>query len=269
MASRLVTGVALALLVLGGAATARAESPSVEACLAANEAGQLAQKAAKYREARKQFSICAQSSCPAAVNQDCARWLDETERAQPTVIIQAREAGGRETSAVSVRIDDEIVAHHLDGRALAVDPGEHAFVFQAGAGQRIEQRHLVRENEKNRIIAVDFSTLPRSKPAPTTAPTSPDRSRGVPVASWVLGAAGIAAAGVGAYFVVTGKKRETELADSCAPRCPHDDVDAVRFKYWGGGIAIGVGVAAIATAVVIAASSPPKERAATPFRVAF
>ncbi|HZO13588.1 MAG TPA: hypothetical protein VFB62_10020, partial [Polyangiaceae bacterium] len=70
-----------------GARTARAESEAVNRCLAATEQGQLARQKAEYRAAREHFRVCAGESCPEAVSKDCARWLDELDRAQPTVLL--------------------------------------------------------------------------------------------------------------------------------------------------------------------------------------
>lgn len=231
-----------------------ADQAETEACLVASEQGQLARKETKYLHARAQFRSCAQGVCPQAVRRDCAQWLDELDNAQPSVILQARDAAGRDTSAVVVRLDGEPFVDRVDGRALDVDPGEHVFTFASKQGVVLEQRVIVRESEKGRTIVADFSTHRSVHVPSSTTSTRRSEERRIPAGSWALGAVGVVGIGIGSYLLISGRIRESELEAECQPRCPHDDVDAVRRRYWSGGIALGVGGLALGAAVVIALS---------------
>jgi hypothetical protein len=72
----------------------------------------------------------------------------------------------------------------------------------------------------------------------------------------LLGGAGLAAIGVGTYLDVTGKDRETNLKDTCAPNCSHSDVEAMRTRVLVGDIVLGSGIAAAGVAVILAIASP-------------
>lgn len=248
------------------ASTLCASPAFADECLSSSEAGQLARKDGKYKEARAEFRVCAEKSCPDVVVKDCVAWLEELEAKQPSVLVEARARNGEETGRVAVYVDGEKVADRLEGRPIELDPGEHLLVFESPEKQRIEQRIVVRESEKSRHISVDFSKLARPKPKAlppaehTPAPAPVEPSSGPPAASWWLGAAGIVAMGVGSYFLIAGKSDENDLEKSCSPRCPHDDVDAVRNKYRIGGITLGLGAVIVTASVILGVTSSPPAR---------
>src|SRR5258706_12896711 len=105
----LITGVCL--FMTSPSTAAPSDESVTNECLDAIEAGQLARKAAKYRDARARFTTCARSSCPSAVVRDCARWLDELDQIQPTVIFSARHSAGHETAAIQIGVDRQPLAH--------------------------------------------------------------------------------------------------------------------------------------------------------------
>jgi len=238
------------------------EHEEIDRCLAASEVGQLARKDTKYKKARESFRECARSTCPGAVSRDCTQWLHELDQAQPTVVLQARDADGRDTSEVTVFVDGELLATQLDGRALDVDPGEHVFRFETRDRTRLEQREIVRDSEKGRRLEADFAALPgprrRAPPPPATAATESPRPTGspkVPLGSWVLGVIGIGGVTAGSILLITGRIHETDKANSaCAQRGTCEGVDAIRREYWAGGLALGIGAVALGAAVLAAAT---------------
>jgi len=260
---------AAAILVVGcvvgdASAPADAANPTqTERCLAANEKGQLARKDARYRSARESFRVCAGSACPAAVSRDCAQWLHELDMAQPTVVLSARDPLGRDTSDIAVTVDGEPLSGRLDGRAIDVDPGERLFRFEAPDGSRMERREIVREGEKGRLVIADFRTLPGAQPSSASAPTprlqpttAPSGDRRIPTGSWVLGALGVAGIGAGSVLLITGRVHEADKAGAdCARQATCEGVDAIRREYWAGGVALGIGVAALGAAILIAATA--------------
>ncbi|WP_437948462.1 hypothetical protein WME98_49120 [Sorangium sp. So ce296] len=110
-------------------------------------------------------------------------------------------------------------------------------------------------------------------PAPTAAPPAPPAAPfeepAVPGLVWASGALG--AAGL-AVFVVAGAlslSAEADLRATCAPRCPGDDVRAIRVQHAIADVGLGVGVLALGAATWLyltrpAAARPPNAGAAAP-----
>ena len=81
---------------------ALAEPLSKEACIDAHSRGQDAREQGRLTLARKLFLSCAQSSCPVAVQTDCARFADDLTSLQPTVNFVARDAAGNDLPNTTV-----------------------------------------------------------------------------------------------------------------------------------------------------------------------
>jgi hypothetical protein len=126
----------------------------------------------KLLEARESVRTCAGTGCQAWMIKDCTQWLSDIERRIPSVVLLASDADGNDVTAVVVTVDSEIVAKKLDGRAIEMNPGERTFVFQGPGGQRVERRSLVREGEKDHVVAVTFEG-----PEPAKRPASAARVR--------------------------------------------------------------------------------------------
>src|ERR1700690_180086 len=117
---------AVAFWTVGG--VSRADVPT-DQCIGANAKAQWLRQAGKFGEAREQLKSCAEASCPGMVRDDCMQRLDELERAQPTIVFDVKDSAGKDISAVAVTVDGRRLADRLDGRAIAVDSGEHTFSF--------------------------------------------------------------------------------------------------------------------------------------------
>jgi hypothetical protein len=187
-------------------------------CVDANTKAQALRRDGNLAAARDQLLMCGDVHCPGIVREDCAQRLDELERAQPTVVFDAKDSVGNDVSIVRVTIDGHALTEKLDGRALAVDPGAHVFAFEV-AGQPIVTRRIVlHEGEKSRREHILVETapptpvtvIPQSSPSATPI-TAPQQPLETPVDSGpsgrkplgiVLGGAGIAGIAVGSIFGV-------------------------------------------------------------------
>lgn len=222
--SRLLLLCAALLASAGAAGAARADDKT--ACIDASDRAQTLRDAHKLVEAREQFRACAQSTCPGVVQKDCAAWFDQTERAIPTIVVDAKDGSGNDVSAVKVTCDGRTLAERLEGTELPVDPGEHAFKFEAAGQPPVERTLVLKEGEKGRRIAVQIGApsappaLPIAPvapspaaapaappPAPPPAPPSIQRTAGM-----ILGGVGVAGVAAGAVlgFLATAAKSDYE-----------------------------------------------------------
>lgn len=246
---------AMSAIVVGILSPTPAVAKAKKACLDAHTDGQALRREGKLRAARVQLRVCASQSCPKLVSRDCTEWLTELQKELPTVIVSAQDENGQDAGKVRVLVDGELIAERLDGRALEVDPGNHVFRYEFPSGRVVESRVIIRGTEKDRRLAV---ALPRaSRPAkrkPSSEPAT-ESSGGLPPAVFILGGVGLAALGSFAYFAISGKSRESDLADWCSPNCERDEIDSVRLSYRAADISLGVAVVAFGAATWVALAS--------------
>jgi hypothetical protein len=216
---------------------------------------------------------CLDLSCPKFMREDCSRWFDQTEVALPSVVFAVRR-DGKDQSDVEVMCDGTPLARSLDGKAIAVDPGLHTFSFQSPGLAPFEQRVMVREGERNRIIEVALPSPVAAPPetdtglAIPTEETAANASSGAGSASgtlWMYSLAGIGALGIVNFgiFGLLGKSQRDDLQRTCAPDCQPNQVDSVKTKYIVADVSLGVGVlsAGIATYLYVASRRDPSDGA--------
>ncbi len=160
---------AIALVIVTGSAPAFADELSKEGCIDAHSRGQDAKEQGKLSLARKLFLSCAQSTCPALVQGDCARFADDLTRMQPTLSFVARDAASADLPDTAVYIDGVLVVTRLDdGKAHDVDPGPHTIKFIHGSKDQT-MTLVVGAGEKGRTVAATFGerviATPAAKPA--------------------------------------------------------------------------------------------------------
>lgn len=201
-----------ASLAWGTTTPARADT---EACLDAYDGNQRLRRAGELRAARAQLLVCSQTACPDPIRKECMRWLAEVDAAMPSVVFAAQDASGHDLGAVRVEVDGVVVLEKLDGRAIALDPGERTVRWTSTSGSTVERRVVIREAQKRRLIEVQFApepTVDAASPASSassassnakvqSSPAERDDHREVPTEAWVFG--GIGAAGL-ASFVFFG-----------------------------------------------------------------
>jgi hypothetical protein len=132
-----------------------------------------------------------------------------------------------------------------------VDPGLHLFRFEREGSPAVEERLLIRQAEKNRIVSVELSAPEPSQPA------RPERvGGGWPVAAYVAAGVGAAAFGLFAYLALTGQGTFSRCEQSRS--CSSDELDALQAKQTVAWISLGVAAAAAGTcaALVLLRPSP-------------
>ncbi|MBX3233082.1 MAG: hypothetical protein KIT84_13005 [Labilithrix sp.] len=221
-----------------------------QACIAAHEEALTLKSEKKPHAAKEKFVACARAECPVVVRKECGEQIDQMSAAAPTVALEALDDKGNSDTQVKVTLDGIVVADKLTGSAIDVEPGEHLFVFERGDGKKIEQKLLVVEGEKNRKVVADYQTL-LPKPPPVTPPPPPPPKK-MPILAYVAGGVALAAVGSFAFFSISGKSKEDDLATSCSPNCGDGDVASVRRSYVIADVSLGVGIFATAAALVLA-----------------
>ncbi len=190
---------------------------------------------------------------------DCVEWLGQTEAGIPSVVFEARTDAGPIFDVIA-RIDGAVVATALDGRPLEIDPGLHRVTFEHTGRAPIEERLIVREGERNRLLVADWTT-PHRSPTSTAPAVTPKAERPIPAAAYVSAAI----AGLGfAEFAIAGElgdnlKNDLE-ASHCAPFCSRDKSDALRDRYIAADIGLGIGIAELATTAVLFLTRPESVR---------
>jgi hypothetical protein len=225
-----------------------------EQCADAYEMTQRLRHSGELVRAREQAVFCAQSMCPAVLRGDCVKWSAEIEQSIPTVVIEARREDGSSVSAFEVFVDGHVVARAKLGRAFPLDPGEHTFRVTDRDGRAVERREVVVEGVKNRILTMTLPALTPSSPAEHSDATS------IPVASYLLGGAGLIGFGSFAFFGLRGSSRQTTLEEQCGPTCPRERGDPIRRDYLVADISLGVGLLAAGLSVWFAFDREPSDK---------
>jgi hypothetical protein len=119
-------------------------------CIDANTKAQSLRRSGKLVATRAQLAICADPHCPAMVRDDCTQRLDDLERIQPTIVFDAKDGAGNDLSDVRVSMDGKPLVGRLDGTAVAVDPGPHAFTFEVSGQPSVTKGFVLKEGEKLR-----------------------------------------------------------------------------------------------------------------------
>ncbi len=236
-------------LLLAPCSVAQAQDADAKsACVSAYENSQVLRQQGRLVDARDALVFCTRQECPPLVRTDCGNWLEEVERAIPSVVVQAT-ADGVETTAVTVSIDSKVVKTGLDGKAISTDPGAHQFRFEAAGFPPVETTVVISEGERYRALSVEF-VAPKA-PTPRTRAVRP-----VPTAVWLLG--GVTLAGVAGFtvFGLVGNQKKQSLQNQCAPFCASSEVDVVQHQYLAADISLSVGVAALVTGAILYFNRP-------------
>jgi hypothetical protein len=203
----------------------RAAADDVLACVSAAEAAQRQRAAGKLLQARASLQICSRDVCPGVIRSDCTRWRAEVEASLPTIVLRAQDTRGRDLTDVKVSLDGAPIADKIDGFPIEVDPGQHVLSGEHAGSKRVRQEIVIRTGDRNRTISFPFEDLEQAPGVPLP-PSPPPPARPSP-AAWIFAGVGVAAAGVGTFFLVSAIRDRNELLrQSCKPTCDPSQVDA-------------------------------------------
>jgi len=219
------------LAVLSAPATAHALDKA--ACVDSHEAAQKSMKAGRSRESKEQLLVCADSSCPALVREDCEKWLSSLDRQpQPATIEEAGKAAGEAARSgandASIPSDQATGDREERARSSADDPDERRSEVPEGNGSP-----AAGETSTFQKPAAPALGAQRGHDGPSPGDdlirASVARPRQpVPTAAWVTGVLALASFGTAASFGVTGWLDARSLRETCAPNCPSSRVSSIR-----------------------------------------
>jgi len=246
-----------------------AADEGVNQCMASYEAGQQLRREGDLVGAAAELLVCGGPACPVRMQGDCQRWLDDVERSTPAVVFRVRDAGGAWLANVTASIDGA-APRRLDGRAIAMNPGEHVVVFERAGYRSLRTPVIVAEGEKleRRVITLDrqvasdlddisapqldeargAEAAPSVARLQTESETRQDRADAAGGSSlWgplAFGAVAVAG-GIGfAYFGVHAQSGEADL-EQCTPNCSQARVDDVKDDFLRSNVSLGIGIAGL------------------------
>lgn len=196
-------------------------------CVEADVKAQDARREGRFREAREALHVCSDAVCPPIVRDDCAQRINDLDREQPTVIIDARDGDGHDLRVVHVTVDGRPLTDRLDGLAHEVDPGPHTFTFEAAGQPPVTLDLVLKEEDKGRRVSVTIGGPAATPSPPVTTPgvaptldvgpapaASSDDARhpasALPTIALVAGGAGLAGIALGAIFGIEAIGRASD-----------------------------------------------------------
>lgn len=226
LSARLSAGARAALVllaILGTPGTAQAFDKA--SCVDSHASAQRWLKAGHLRDSKDQLLVCADSSCPPLVREDCEKWLSTFARNVQPVTIDAPDV------------------------ANATAPCEGTTCATSDRKARDRSSAAAAERRSEAPQRAD-SLAPGGAPTPQTSSAAPlgaqgghdepppgdgvvrmppvQRRHSRPITAWVTGVFALASFGTAAVFGVTGMLKAQSLKDTCAPNCSSSAVSAAR-----------------------------------------
>jgi hypothetical protein len=150
-------------------------------------------------------------------------------------------------------MDGQVLTTALDGRAIAIDPGTHAFQFELSPYPPMKETVVVREGENDRIVSIDFTPGGTAESGRIEQGASAVRGP-VPLATYLLAGAGLAS--VTGFVVLAESAMADTHALGCAPFCSTSIVAPIRTKYAIGDALLGIGVVSFSLAAFFYIARP-------------
>lgn len=216
-----------------------------KACSEGYEKAQIYQKDNKLNDARAQLLVCTQDACPKWIQTECVKWLADVDEHQPSIVIAARDAQGKDVFDASVEIDGSMVSSKVEGTAVRVDPGQHT-VRLIHDGQTTEQQFVARWGEKNRTVEIVLKGTSSEPP-----PIERSGKRGSPIPAIAVGVLGLGAIGASIGLTFAVKSDVDTMRATCAPHCNQGDIDAANTKLIVADIMVAAGIAAVGAGVLL------------------
>jgi hypothetical protein len=248
------SNVLLALVAVTAASAAHAAGVKKE-CVEASTIGQTRRDEEKLLEAREKMLLCARDQCPSVVRSHCARWLTDIEAQIPSVVVRVLDADGSDRVDAKATMDGKPL--NLDGKPVMVDPGEHVIAVEAPDAPRKEQKVLLVDREKSRLLNIQLPSKKKADAAVVNASATPTPARRIPTGAWIVGGVGLAGLASAAYFGLAARKQLDVLKNGCSPDCTDAQTKPGRTDAVIADVSLGVGLAGVVGALLWVAFAPP------------
>jgi hypothetical protein len=203
-----------------------------QSCVEEHARGRELEQKGELLSARDAWKACSNDACPAIVREDCTKLADQTHARIPTLRFRAVLPDGSDAAKVSFEVDGDGKMRELGSEPIALDPGRHEFRFRAaGMVDATQQLNLV-TGENDRVVVIRFRSSRRRAPVTKPRAITPEREKpaAIPALGWVFGGVAVASLGVGTYFGLRGRGKESDL-DDCAPGCTKSGYDDMHRDY--------------------------------------
>jgi hypothetical protein len=128
------------------------------ACTVAYKSAQEREHAGHLREARDLWHSCVKPTCSAFIRQECGTKFTQLENDVPSIVPMVVDDAGATHLEVQVKMDGELIASQLDGRAISVEPGTHEFTFSSEKGVFATEKLVLMQGERNRAVRIALHT---------------------------------------------------------------------------------------------------------------
>jgi len=212
---------AAAIVLIAMPSAARATTK--EECLDAHGRGQDLRERGQLVRAKQTLTTCAQNVCPAIVQSDCARLVEELGHVVPTVTFAARDSSAADLPATLVYVDDVLLASRLDdGKSYELDPGRHV-VRYVHDGRETTLRVVVNQGEKGRVLLGTF--VDPTTPPPVAEPPAAQFVAQRPILPLVVAGAGAVAAIAGTIMYGVGMSKVPSNCSVSSRECAAEPGD--------------------------------------------
>ena len=173
---------------------------------------------------------------------------------RPKLGVLRVEASGPHAGA-TFKIDETELKEAALGLDRPIDPGTHVIEGITSDGQHVRREVKIREGTTELVTLAMPAVIVMAPARAAGEGPAPKPSSGVRTLGWVLtgtGAAALVASGVFAGLTVSKKSDlDGACADKACPPSARDDYDSARTTATVAGIALGVGVVAVAAGVYL------------------
>jgi hypothetical protein len=212
-----------------GAAHAQEAPPTKTSCAEAYESSQETRASGHLQEARTGLAFCAQTECPAFVQKDCARWLEEVDRELPSIVISVAGLDPEAARQASLKIDGVAVADALAGKAVSLNPGKHELTLESPGEPAVVRQIMAMQGVQNRAVEFRVGTAALEASAEPTLSLDQPGATASPLRSYAYVAWGVGAVGLGVFgvFGTLGRADAKSLKQDCPAVDPEGVADGV------------------------------------------
>ncbi|MGH7684446.1 MAG: hypothetical protein ACREMT_08880 [Vulcanimicrobiaceae bacterium] len=259
MSTRRISARRLLALVAASTAIGTAKpafADRADECASTAETAADDKDAGKLRASFPLFEACAAEDCPHVVRDDCRKALEDLRENAPKIVVHVRDRSGNDMPDASVDIDGLSVSGVDRARGILIDPGSHVVRASRAPLPAVSRSILVAATDRTRSIDIVVGAPPASSSSTSSSPGPANHT-----AAYVVG--GIGAAGLAA-FAVLGTWTYADYnhqRSTCGSRCDPNDVSALETRAHVADIVLGVGVVALAAAVVLYVTAPRAQAA--------